>query len=95
MAQGKKKRIPLKLRVRGVKGTKTLEVEVKKDHIEDVGSFSFGYCTTCEWRGPGRRSRAKARDDVEAHKADCPIKSEPKVQVAEGEVREKDLKKLS
>ena len=28
------------------------------EHLtEDVGSFTFGLCTVCDWRGPGRRSR--------------------------------------
>ena len=31
---------------------------------EDVGSFTFGYCTSCDWRGRARRSRQKAREDA-------------------------------
>ncbi|WP_460467186.1 hypothetical protein [Calidifontibacter terrae] len=85
-ADKKPKRVPTKLRVRGLKDTKNLTVEVKPEHlIEDVGSFTFGYCRSCDWRGPGRRSRAKARDDVSHHVDHCPGKG--KAVVAEGHLK--------
>lgn len=39
--------------------------------IQDVGSFAFGYCTSCDWRGRARRSRDKARSDAREHRSDC------------------------
>ncbi|PWJ26620.1 hypothetical protein ATK17_2787 [Branchiibius hedensis] len=38
---------------------------------EDVGSFTFGYCTSCDWRGRARRSRDKAREDARDHRVEC------------------------
>lgn len=38
---------------------------------EDVGSFTFGYCTSCDWRGRARRSRQKAREDAFEHRVEC------------------------
>jgi hypothetical protein len=35
--------------------------------VEDRGSFSHGVCRVCGWSGPARRSRSRARDDVDAH----------------------------
>lgn len=35
--------------------------------IVDDGNFSFGVCHVCEWRGDGRRARAKARRDAAEH----------------------------
>ena len=35
--------------------------------IVDDGSFSFGVCHVCEWRGKGRRAREKARRDAAEH----------------------------
>lgn len=82
----KSKRVPTELRVHDVKGAKNLVVDIKPQHlVEDVGSFTFGYCRSCDWRGPGRRSRQKARDDVAAHVENCPGKG--KAVVAEGDVR--------
>lgn len=82
------KRIPVRLRlIPPIKGEKkNITVEIKQRHLtEDIGSFTFGLCTSCDWRGPGRRSREKARDDVKAHHEDCPGKG--KTVLAEGEVR--------
>ncbi len=40
---------------------------------EERGSFTHGVCRVCGWRGPGRRSRGRARADVSAHQEkDCP-----------------------
>ncbi|REF32238.1 hypothetical protein [Calidifontibacter indicus] len=86
MAKGKK-RVPVRLKLKPpIGGTKKLTVEVKPEHLtEDVGSFTFGLCTVCDWRGPGRRSREKARDDVKAHRAKHPEHGKPVV--AAGEVK--------
>jgi hypothetical protein len=37
--------------------------------VEDRGSFSHGVCRVCGWTGPGRRSRVRARTDLEEHAA--------------------------
>ena len=37
----------------------------------EEGSFTFGYCKSCNWVGPARRARGKARRDAEAHLPDC------------------------
>ena len=28
--------------------------------VRDDGSFTFGYCKSCDWAGPARRARGKA-----------------------------------
>ena len=38
----------------------------------EEGSFTFGYCKSCNWVGPARRARGKARGDAEAHLPACP-----------------------
>lgn len=35
--------------------------------IIDDGNFSHGICHVCDWRGPGRRAREKARRDAADH----------------------------
>lgn len=35
--------------------------------IIDDGSFSYGVCHVCEWKGHGRRAREKARRDAAEH----------------------------
>ena len=78
--QGRKK---IRLRVRGLKNVDTLKVEVPVKHLtKDEGSFTFGYCRSCDWRGPGRRARDKARADAAAHHEQCPGKG--KVVVTSG-----------
>ena len=39
--------------------------------LEERGSFAHATCAVCGWSGPGRRSRATARDDAGAHVAAC------------------------
>ncbi|MBC9955759.1 hypothetical protein [Yimella sp. cx-51] len=87
MARSNEKRVPIRLRLTPPIGdTKKATVEVKQSHLtEDVGSFTFGLCQSCDWRGPGRRSREKARDDVKDHQQLCPDKG--RTVVAEGRVR--------
>jgi hypothetical protein len=40
------------------------------DGVEDEGAFAFATCPVCAWRGPGRRSRERARKDLKRHVAD-------------------------
>jgi hypothetical protein len=35
--------------------------------VIETGSFARAVCTTCDWRGPGRRARAFALTDIEEH----------------------------
>jgi hypothetical protein len=35
--------------------------------VVESGSFARAVCTTCDWRGPGRRARAFAVTDIEEH----------------------------
>ena len=39
--------------------------------VREDGSFTFGFCKSCNWVGPARRARGKARRDAEAHLPDC------------------------
>lgn len=86
-AVGKNKWTSVKLRLKPpIGGHKKLTVEVKEKHLtEDVGSFTFGLCKSCDWRGPGRRSREKARDDVSHHHDKCAGKG--KTVMAEGQLK--------
>lgn len=54
----------------------------------DVGNFTFGYCTSCDWRGRARRSREKARDDAREHHKECDGKG--KVHVAATDTKKVD-----
>ena len=38
-------------------------------HLVEKGNFTHARCD-CGWRGPGRRSRKKAREDAAAHLLD-------------------------
>ncbi len=82
----KPQRVPVRVKLKSaIDGKKKVTVEVKPTHLtEDVGSFTFGLCTSCDWRGPGRRSRQKARDDVAGHIKHCKGKGE--AVVTEGKV---------
>lgn len=78
----------VKLKVTGIKHVDTLKVEVPEKFLtKDEGSFTFGYCKSCDWRGPGRRARDKARKDAAAHSEVCEGKG--KTTVAQGEVKHK------
>lgn len=35
--------------------------------VAEEGSFAYAECSRCGYRGPGRRSRKRAREDVAAH----------------------------
>ena len=78
----------VKLQVSGVKHIDTLKVEVPEKFLtKDEGSFTFGYCMSCDWRGPGRRARDKARKDAASHHEVCDGKG--KTTVATGELKHK------
>ncbi len=46
-------------------------VPVVDESTKDEGSFTYGACKNCEWRGRARRSRGKARSDAEDHEKSC------------------------
>ena len=39
--------------------------------VREDGSFTFGFCKSCNWVGPARRARGKATRDAEAHLPEC------------------------
>ncbi len=39
------------------------------DGFDEQGAFAYAACSECGWRGPGRRSRDRARTDLEDHLA--------------------------
>ncbi|YAL82894.1 hypothetical protein ACMYYO_13370 [Dermacoccaceae bacterium W4C1] len=45
----------------------------------DKGSFTYGYCKSCEWVGSARRARDKARRDALEHVELCSGKHKPRV----------------
>jgi hypothetical protein len=51
--------------------------------VREDGSFTFGYCKSCNWVGSARRARGKARRDAEAHLTDCPGKGKVRIGVTE------------
>ena len=42
----------------------------KSEGVEEDGAFAYASCQVCGWRGPGRRSRDRARKDLKHHRAD-------------------------
>lgn len=42
-----------------------------EESTKDEGSFTYGSCKSCEWRGRARRSRDKARSEAKEHKRSC------------------------
>ena len=46
----------------GVKHRATLH-PVDQHGTHEDGAFAFGYCKSCDWTGPARRARNKARKD--------------------------------
>jgi hypothetical protein len=38
--------------------------------VDEQGAFAFAHCKVCGWRGPGRRSRERARKDLTHHLAE-------------------------
>jgi hypothetical protein len=49
-----------------------VDQDAKHPPTKDDGSFVFGYCKSCDWTGPARRARDKARKDALAHEPECP-----------------------
>ncbi|MEP6650943.1 MAG: hypothetical protein ABJA74_13705 [Lapillicoccus sp.] len=43
---------------------------LESDGVDEQGGFAFADCPVCGWRGPGRRSRDRARKDLRHHRAD-------------------------
>ncbi|RKT79019.1 hypothetical protein DFJ68_2474 [Terracoccus luteus] len=54
---------------------------------KDDGAFAFGYCKSCDWTGPARRAREKARKDATAHQDDCPKKGKVRIGVSDDDLR--------
>jgi hypothetical protein len=52
-----------------------------EDGTHEDGAFSFGYCKSCDWTGPARRARDKARKDAVSHQADCDGKGKIRIGV--------------
>ena len=55
----------------GLRHRATLTQVEKSVSVREDGSFTFGFCKSCNWVGPARRARGKARRDAEAHLPDC------------------------
>lgn len=53
------------------------------DSTKDEGSFTYGSCKNCEWRGRARRSRGKARSDAEGHETSCKGKHKVKLKTTD------------
>lgn len=51
--------------------------------VREEGSFTFGYCKSCNWAGSARRARGKARRDAIAHLPECPGKGKVRIGVSE------------
>ena len=67
----------------GAKHRATLSRLEEAASVREDGSFIFGYCKSCDWVGPARRARGKARRDAMAHAADCPRKGKVRLGVTE------------
>jgi hypothetical protein len=70
----------------GHKHQATLE-RVDADTTQEDGSFVLGYCKSCDWTGPARRARDKARKDALAHADECPSKGKVRLGVSEEDPR--------
>lgn len=55
----------------GQKRRATLTPVQEQVAVREDGSFTFGFCKSCNWVGPARRARGKARRDAEGHLPDC------------------------
>ena len=82
------------LTVRDAEGEKHRATIAKLEKLEKLekieafgahedGAFAFGYCKSCDWTGPARRARDKARKDAFEHQDDCPGKGKIRIGVAE------------
>jgi hypothetical protein len=70
----------------GVKHHATLQ-PVDQHGTHDDGAFAFGYCKSCDWTGPARRARDKARKDAIAHQDDCPSKGKIQIGLSDKDPR--------
>lgn len=70
----------------GKKHHATLE-RVDADTTQEDGSFVLGYCKSCDWTGPARRAREKARRDALTHAEECPSKGKVRLGVSENDPR--------
>ncbi|HET7800013.1 MAG TPA: hypothetical protein VFL38_06300 [Humibacillus xanthopallidus] len=66
---------------------KALSKASDRHGTHDDGAFAFGYCKSCDWTGPARRARDKARKDAIAHQDDCPSKGKIRIGVSEEDPR--------
>ena len=74
---------------RGADGRKHEATLVKLPKVErkdppavlEKGSFTFGYCKSCDWTGPARRARDKAVRDAVRHEEACPGRARVRVGV--------------
>ncbi|GAA1885441.1 hypothetical protein GCM10009814_14330 [Lapillicoccus jejuensis] len=81
--------------MRGADGRKHEATLVKLPKVEredspavvEKGSFTFGYCKSCDWTGPARRARDKAVRDAVRHDGACPGKPNVRVGVLDGDPR--------
>ena len=80
-AEGEKHRATLEKLEKLERGDWAEQAEAFGAH-ED-GAFAFGYCKSCDWTGPARRARDKARKDAVEHQDDCPGKGKIRIGVAE------------
>ena len=51
--------------------------------VREGGSFTFGYCKSCNWTGSARRSRGNARSDAIAHLPECPGRGKVRIGLSE------------
>ena len=70
----------------GRKHHATLE-SVEHQETRDDGAFAIGYCKSCDWTGPARRARDKARRDALAHQHQCPSKGKIRIGMSENDPR--------
>lgn len=70
----------------GRKHHATLEA-VDHHGTRDDGAFALGYCKSCDWTGPARRARDKARRDALAHQDECPSKGKIRIGMSENDPR--------
>ena len=47
-------------------------LEAAAASVSERGSFAHARCAKCGWEGPARRSRDRARRDLDRHVADRP-----------------------
>ncbi|MEO7060360.1 MAG: hypothetical protein ABI083_11610 [Lapillicoccus sp.] len=48
-------------------GSVVAATALQDSFFEERGAFAHGRCRGCDWVGPGRRARERARADAERH----------------------------